>query len=121
MDLNTAGDIVGSHLRQTGRLLCKYDPMLAAILLGARLLEALLMRLANWLGRWSWVSAAHLIGPQDGQVWMLAAIPLNLLFGMPGQLRTGVAVVAVQFCVLAAGLSLAVTARAASAQPIASA
>ncbi|WP_353194880.1 hypothetical protein [Pusillimonas noertemannii] len=71
----------------------------------------LLWRLADWLGRWAWVGAAHLIGPQDANVWMLAAEPLNLLFGMPGQPQTGVVVVVAQFCVLAAGLSLALQAR----------
>lgn len=80
-----------------------------------------LWRLADSLGRWSWVGAAHLIGPQDGQVWILAAIPLDLLFGMPGQPQTGVAVVVVQFCVLAAGLSLAMKTRESSADSTATA
>ncbi|MGB6103111.1 MAG: hypothetical protein WBF88_04600 [Pusillimonas sp.] len=71
----------------------------------------LIWRLADWLGRWAWVGAAELIGPQDPNVWMLAAVPLNLLFGMPGQPQSGVVVVAVQFCVLAAGLSLVLKAQ----------
>lgn len=33
--------------------------------------------------------------------------PLNLLFGYPGQPQTGLIVVVVQFCILAAGLELA--------------
>lgn len=70
-----------------------------------------LWRLADWLGRWAWVGLAHWIGPQDATVWSLAAVPLNLLFGMPGQPQTGVVVVAIQFCVLAAALSLAIKAR----------
>ena len=68
-------------------------------------------RLADWLGRWSWVGLAQLIGPQESQVWALAAVPLNLLFGMPGQPQNGVVVLTVQFCVLAAGLSMAMSAR----------
>lgn len=71
-------------------------------------------RLADWLGRWAWVGAARLIGPQDSDVWMFAAIPLNLLFGMPGQPQDGVVVMVVQFCVLAAGLSLALKGQGAS-------
>ena len=66
-----------------------------------------LWRLADWLGRWTWVGVAELIGPQDSHIWTLAAIPMNLLFGTPGQPQNGVVVVVVQFCVLAAGLSLA--------------
>ncbi|MCB5362719.1 hypothetical protein H0484_02980 [Pusillimonas sp. CC-YST705] len=66
-----------------------------------------LWRLADWAGRWLWLGMAHLIGPQDLQVWNLVVVPLNLLFGMPGQPQTGVLVVMVQFCVLAAGLNLA--------------
>ncbi|AEC21197.1 hypothetical protein PT7_2657 [Pusillimonas sp. T7-7] len=73
-----------------------------------------LWRLADWLGRWSWVGAAQWIGPQDSHVWGLAAVPLNLLFGVPGQPQDGVVVMVVQFCVLAAGLSLAMRARKAS-------
>lgn len=71
-------------------------------------------RLADWLGRWAWVGAAELIGPQQADVWMVAAVPLNLLFGMPGQPQSGVVVVAAQFCVLAAGLSMALASRAAA-------
>lgn len=70
-----------------------------------------LWRLVDWLGRWTWVGAAHLVGPQDSNVWSLVAVPLNLLFGMPGQPQNGVLILAVQFCVLAAGLSLALQAR----------
>src|SRR5690606_35766997 len=33
----------------------------------------LLWRLADWLGRWAWVGAAYMLGPQDPDVWMLAA------------------------------------------------
>ena len=73
-----------------------------------------LWRLADWLGRWAWVGVAHLIGPQDGPVWSLAALPLNLLFGMPGQPQSGIVVLVVQFCVLAAGLSIAMKARTAA-------
>nr|WP_257215235.1 hypothetical protein [Pollutimonas harenae] len=73
-----------------------------------------LWRLADWLGRWSWVGAAQWIGPQDNHVWSLAAVPLNVLFGMPGQPQDGVVVMVVQFCILAAGLSLAMKARDAS-------
>lgn len=66
-----------------------------------------LWRLADWLGRWAWNGAAHLIGPQDPLVWRLAQKPLNMLFGMPGQPQDGVVIVVVQFCILAAGLELA--------------
>jgi hypothetical protein len=66
-----------------------------------------LWRLADWLGRWAWIGAAQLVGPQDQQVWRLAEHPLNILFGFPGQPQTGLIVVVVQFCVLAAGLELA--------------
>jgi hypothetical protein len=68
-------------------------------------------RLSDWLGRWAWIGASHLIGPQDPNVWMVAVVPLNILFGMPGQPQGGVVVVAVQYCVLAAGLSLALKSR----------
>lgn len=68
-------------------------------------------RLADWLGRWTWVGIAKLIGPQDINVWSVAIIPLNILFGAPGQPQNGVVVMVVQFCVLAAGLSLAMTSR----------
>jgi hypothetical protein len=66
-----------------------------------------LWRFADWLGRWAWIGAAQLVGPQDQQVWRLAEHPLNILFGFPGQPQTGLIVVVVQFCVLAAGLELA--------------
>src|SRR5690606_14118179 len=66
-----------------------------------------LWRLADWLGRWAWIGATHLIGPQDPLVWRLAQRPLNILFGVPGQPQDGVVVVVVQFCILAAGLELA--------------
>ncbi|MGB3539431.1 MAG: hypothetical protein WBA42_14835 [Mesorhizobium sp.] len=66
-----------------------------------------LWRLADWLGRWAWIGAAQLVGPQGQQVWRLAEHPLNILFGFPGQPQTGLIVVVVQFCVLAAGLELA--------------
>ncbi|MNP87370.1 hypothetical protein D3C76_1882240 [compost metagenome] len=33
--------------------------------------------------------------------------PLNILFGYPGQPQTGLIVVVIQFCILAAGLELA--------------
>ena len=66
-----------------------------------------LWRLADWLGRWAWIGAAQLVGAQDQQVWRLAEHPLNILFGFPGQPQTGLIVVVVQFCVLAAGLELA--------------
>jgi len=70
-----------------------------------------LWRLSDWLGRWAWVGATELIGPRDPHVWTVAAVPLNILFGMPGQPQNGVAVVAVQFCILAAGLSMALKSR----------
>src|SRR5690606_25656946 len=50
IDLNGAWATTRSHLVQTGQLLCKYGLLLATILLGARLLETLLMRLAVELG-----------------------------------------------------------------------
>src|SRR5690606_10594109 len=68
-------------------------------------------RVADWAGRWLWVGTAHLVGPQEPNVWRLLALPLNALFGMPGQPQGGVLVVAVQFCILAAGLKLALDAR----------
>lgn len=66
-----------------------------------------LWRLADWTGRWAWLGLAELIGPQDHRIWNMAAIPLSILFGTPGQLQDGVVVAVVQFCVLAAGLRLA--------------
>ncbi len=66
-----------------------------------------LWRLADWLGRWAWVGAAHLIGPQDLGLWRVLQTPLNLLFGTPGQPQDGLLVCTVQFCILAAGLELA--------------
>ena len=67
----------------------------------------MLWRLADWLGRWAWVGAAHLIGPQDLGLWRVLQTPLNLLFGTPGQPQDGLLVCTVQFCILAAGLELA--------------
>ncbi|WP_054308579.1 hypothetical protein [Mesorhizobium sp. 1M-11] len=64
-------------------------------------------RLVDWLGRWAWIGASQLVGPQDQWVWRLAERPLNILFGVPGQPQDGLIVVVVQFCVLAAGLELA--------------
>ncbi|MBS7544001.1 hypothetical protein [Ancylobacter oerskovii] len=66
-----------------------------------------LWRLADWLGRWAWIGAAQLVGPQDHLVWRLAERPLSILFGFPGQPQDGLLVVVVQFCILAAGLELA--------------
>ena len=66
-----------------------------------------LWRFADYLGRWAWIGAAQLIGPQDPVTWRLLQHPLNLLFGYPGQPQTGLIVVVVQFCILAAGLELA--------------
>ncbi|WP_315928469.1 hypothetical protein [Mesorhizobium sp. SP-1A] len=66
-----------------------------------------LWRLADWLGRWAWIGATQLIGPQDPLVWRVAEHPLNMLFGFPGQPQDGLLVVVVQFCILAAGLELA--------------
>lgn len=66
-----------------------------------------LWRFADWLGRWAWIGAAQLVGPQDLGVWRLAERPLSILFGVPGQPQDGVIVVVVQFCILAAGLELA--------------
>jgi UPF0716 family protein affecting phage T7 exclusion len=83
--------------------------MLLAASAGAALTVSVIVfwRLADWLGRWAWIGAAQLVGPQDQQVWRLAEHPLNILFGFPGQPQTGLIVVVVQFCVLAAGLELA--------------
>lgn len=66
-----------------------------------------LWRLADYLGRWAWVGSAQLVGPQDPAVWRLLEQPLNILFGFPGQPQTGLIVVVIQFCILAAGLELA--------------
>jgi len=66
-----------------------------------------LWRLADYLGRWAWIGVSQLVGPQDGAVWRLAQQPLNILFGYPGQPQTGLIVVVIQFCILAAGLELA--------------
>ena len=66
-----------------------------------------LWRFADYLGRWAWIGAAQLIGPQDPVTWRLLQHPLNLLFGYPGQPQTGLIVVVIQFCILAAGLELA--------------
>lgn len=66
-----------------------------------------LWRLADWLGRWAWVGAAELIGPQDHLTWQVLVTPLSLLFGAPGQPQDGLVVSVVQFCILAAGLELA--------------
>jgi hypothetical protein len=83
--------------------------MLLAASAGAALTVSVIVlwRFADWLGRWAWIGAAQLVGPQDQQVWRLAEHPLNILFGFPGQPQTGLIVVVVQFCVLAAGLELA--------------
>lgn len=66
-----------------------------------------LWRFVDYLGRWAWIGATKLVGPQDPEVWLLLEQPLNLLFGYPGQPQTGLIVVVIQFCVLAAGLELA--------------
>jgi membrane protein implicated in regulation of membrane protease activity len=50
VDVNGAWTITGSHLALTGQLLRRHGLMLVTILLGAKLLEALLMRLAVELG-----------------------------------------------------------------------
>lgn len=70
-----------------------------------------LWRLADWLGRWAWIGATRIFGPQDQLVWRLLELPLNILFGVPGQPQNGLVVVVVQFCILAAGLELAGRAR----------
>ncbi|WP_243698526.1 hypothetical protein [Paracoccus alkanivorans] len=77
----------------------------------------LLWRFADWLGRWSWIFASELIGPQDPLIWRVLAVPLSLLFGTPGQPQTGVVVCVMQFCVLVAGLELASRAQSAAARP----
>jgi hypothetical protein len=79
-----------------------------------------LWRLADWLGRWAWIGATQLVGPQDPLVWRLLQHPLNILFGFPGQPQNGLIVVVVQFCILAAGLELAGRAqqRAATSAPV---
>ncbi len=66
-----------------------------------------LWRFADYLGRWAWVGTAQLVGPQDPAVWQLVEQPLNILFGYPGQPQTGLIIVIIQFCILAAGLELA--------------
>ena len=66
-----------------------------------------LWRFVDYLGRWAWIGSTKLVGPQDPAVWRLLEQPLNLLFGYPGQPQTGLIVVVIQFCVLAAGLELA--------------
>jgi len=78
-----------------------------------------LWRFVDYLGRWAWVGVTQLVGPQDPVVWRLVEQPLNLLFGSPGQPQTGLIVVVVQFCILAAGLELAGRAqqKAAATQP----
>lgn len=66
-----------------------------------------LWRLVDWLGRWAWIGAAQVVGPQDPSIWRLIERPLNMLFGTPGQPQDGLVVVVAQFCILAAGLELA--------------
>ena len=66
-----------------------------------------LWRLADYLGRWAWVGATYLIGPQDALAKQLIDLPLHMLFGYPGQPQNGLIVVVIQFCILAAGLELA--------------
>jgi len=66
-----------------------------------------LWRLADYLGRWAWVGLTQLVGPQDAATSRLIELPLNLLFGYPGQPQNGLLVVVIQFCLLAAGLELA--------------
>src|SRR3546814_8346467 len=50
VDVNGAWTITSSHLLETGQLLRKYGLLLLTILLGARLIETLLMHLAVELG-----------------------------------------------------------------------
>lgn len=66
-----------------------------------------LWRLVDWLGNWAWIGLAHLIGPQDMQMWQIASVPLNVLFDAPGAPPGGLLVSPLQFCILAAGLELA--------------
>lgn len=81
-----------------------------------------LWRLVDWLGNWAWIGLAHLIGPQDMQIWQIASVLLNALFNAPGAPPGGLLVSPLQFCILAAGLELAGRAqddanRAAAASP----
>lgn len=66
-----------------------------------------LWRFVDWLGRWSWIAIANLIGPKDPSLWQIVTPILNVLFGTAGQPQTGVVVVVAQFCIVAAGLELA--------------
>ncbi len=78
-----------------------------------------LWRLVDWLGNWAWVGIARLIGPQDMLTWQVLSVPLNALFNAPGAPAGGLLVSPLQFCILAAGLELALRAqaRAADAAP----
>lgn len=70
-----------------------------------------LWRLVDWLGNWAWLGIARLIGPQDMLVWQVVSVPLNALFNAPGAPPGGLLVSPLQFCILAAGLELALRAR----------
>lgn len=70
----------------------------------------LLWRLVDWLGNWAWVGLARLIGPQDPLTWQVLSVPLNALFNAPGAPPGGLLVGPLQFCILAAGLELALQA-----------
>ena len=69
-----------------------------------------LWRLVDWLGNWAWAGLAHLIGPQDMLIWQVLSVPLNALFNAPGAPPGGLLVSPLQFCILAAGLELALRA-----------
>ena len=66
-----------------------------------------LWRLVDGLGNWAWVGIARLIGPQDMLIWQVLSVPLNALFNAPGAPAGGLLVSPLQFCILAAGLELA--------------
>ncbi|AUH64809.1 hypothetical protein [Paracoccus zhejiangensis] len=71
-----------------------------------------LWRLVDWLGNWAWVGIARLIGPQDMLTWQVLSVPLNALFNAPGAPAGGLLVSPLQFCILAAGLELALRSQA---------
>lgn len=77
-----------------------------------------LWRLIDWLGNWAWIGLAQIIGPQEPLVWQVISVPLNMLFNAPGAPSGGLLVSPLQFCILAAGLQLALAAR--SAPPVSS-
>lgn len=76
-----------------------------------------LWRLVDWLGNWAWVGLAQLIGPRDMLTWQVISVPLNALFNAPGAPAGGLLVAPLQFCILAAGLELALRASTAAVTP----